>query len=423
MARRAELARVVWFTPRPKLTVGVVNDVCDPSNTTTVSLGGAGFEAAKEAVTAARRRRRGRRPGEAVEIVFGGLPERDGDDAWPEPRVQSWAHANVDWVGRLMGPESVVAAAALHQDGPSPRTRVLVVPVVDGELGWTRIRDRAVETFTAAFGIYSPTRYAALANAYLLEVGAAFGLGSVDVEALAKTAGDHQQQVYDEFMRVMMERVRRAMEAAHTAEARLAVARSDEDALAKAHHYRDRVRELDDELASAKIRADENERRYREVRTTEDMLRTEHQNALTAAVRTAEARQQQDTVVALIHALKAHEHRAGRTFAPELSAVLDACEDRRSLVPLRPPDDARDGAILTSIPDVPDVPERDVSSPPDGPPAALSPPGPYDSQSAPATAFSATRTGSSGGVLRRAPLPPIAPLRTRSKSTPDGTAS
>ena len=353
MKNRAELARIVWFRARPKLSLDIVSDVLGASNKSVVDLGGVGLKAAKVVITAARRRRRGRRPGDAIEFDFGGLPERDGNDAWPETRVHSWADANVKWVGRLMGPQSVIVAAALHQDGASPRTRVLVVPIVDGELGWTRIRDRAVETFTAAFGIYSPTRYAALANAYLLEVGSAFGLGSVDLEALAEAAAKHRVHTLDYSLTGLMDRIRRALHAVHAAEARLAAARSNEDALANATHYRDRVRELEDELASVKTRADENERRYRVEITAEDKLRTEHQQALTAAVRAAKARERQFTVVALIRALRAHEQRAGRTFAPELAAVLDACEDGGSLVPLDPPDDARDGAIEDEVSDDP----------------------------------------------------------------------
>ena len=383
MVSQAELARIVWFRPQPKLSLRVVNDVRGPSTTDVVDLGGEGLEAAKAAITAARRRRRGRRPGDAIEISFGGLPERDGNDAWQESRVRSWAVASLNWARRLLGSESVIVAAVLLRGGRSPSTRVLAVPIVDGELGWTRIRDRAVETFSAAFGIYSPTRYAALASAYLLEVGSAFDLGSVDLKALANAARDSRAKTFEAFERAAqdrfveaIERTNELLEIARSAEADAAAAQARENALANATHYRDRMYALEDELASVKAHAEENKRRYREMKTTEDTLRTEHQNALTAAVRTAEARKQQDTVVALIRALKAHEQRAGRTFAPEFAAVLDACEDRRSLVPLYPPDDARDGAIEDEVFDGPaTLGPRDggVATGVDGAPGAPSP--------------------------------------------------
>ena len=107
-----------------------------------VELGGEGAGAARELIERTRPTGRGRKPGEAIEILMAGPPSYGSADQWSDVRELEWARESVAWTQRIIGPDSLIVTAALHRDEKSPHVQMLVVPVHEGRLGWTAVEER-----------------------------------------------------------------------------------------------------------------------------------------------------------------------------------------------------------------------------------------------------------------------------------------
>ena len=81
-----------------------------------VELGGEGAAAARELIERTRPTGRGRKPGEAIEILMAGPPSYGSAEQWSEVRELEWARESVAWAPRIFGPDSLVVTAALHRD-------------------------------------------------------------------------------------------------------------------------------------------------------------------------------------------------------------------------------------------------------------------------------------------------------------------
>ncbi len=100
----------------------------------------AGARKQREEVLAERRGKRGRRSFGCVEFVMQGPPFRKMSDRQLK-KITSWARDSVLFVSRRMGPESRIAAAALHLDEKEPNVHVLAfVANADRRPGWKRTR-------------------------------------------------------------------------------------------------------------------------------------------------------------------------------------------------------------------------------------------------------------------------------------------
>ena len=191
-----------------------------------VDLGGVGLAAARAAVEAHWPTGRGRKPHQALDMVFAGpppyvIPDRDQDGKvvtkkdengeprplykpnpgrWPPERELEWAKAVAATLPELVGDESVVASVTLHCDELSPHVQAVVVPVRDRKLGWCRVRDgvaarlapevkearkEAVGRGEEAPQLSTRTRYGILQDALYWRVSREYGLsrGQVGSEA------------------------------------------------------------------------------------------------------------------------------------------------------------------------------------------------------------------------------------------------
>ena len=143
--------------------------------------------------------RRGKRPCQAVELLFAGPPPWDSPDAWSLKDVIAWARDTVEFVHKFL-PDAVIAAASLHLDEHSPHVHVMIAPIVyvrdsNGTLtGKTKLGSRAVRV---ALAESAPERTERLklsyrdelsraAAAYAHHVGAAYGLAAGRVASTAK---------------------------------------------------------------------------------------------------------------------------------------------------------------------------------------------------------------------------------------------
>ena len=108
-----------------------------------VELGGEGAAAARELIERTRPTGRGRKPGEAIEILMAGPPSYGSPGQWSEVRELEWARESYAWLRRIVGPDSLVVTAALHRDEKSPHVQAVIVPVHKGRLGWTGVKNAA----------------------------------------------------------------------------------------------------------------------------------------------------------------------------------------------------------------------------------------------------------------------------------------
>lgn len=87
-------------------------------------------------------------------------------------------HTAYGWVRTILGPESVIAAAAWHRDETAPHIHVLAVPRPEGgngRIGWCATRDQAVSRICA--GAPAGSRYRVLQDDLYARVSLHFGLG------------------------------------------------------------------------------------------------------------------------------------------------------------------------------------------------------------------------------------------------------
>ena len=99
---------------------------------------------AQAAISATNPTGRGRRPHEAVEFLLGGLGRFTDPVPPSRETIDRWAEVGIQFVRDLVGPDSIVAVAAVHWDEASPHLHVIVIPISGGRRGWCRVRDEAV---------------------------------------------------------------------------------------------------------------------------------------------------------------------------------------------------------------------------------------------------------------------------------------
>ena len=134
----------------------------------------------------ARKGQRGRRAKEAVSIVIAGLYPYGHPKALDYARELQWAMDSLAWLIRLIGPNSLVAAAGLHRDETSPHVHALIVPVTTtGRLTWCGVRDEAVPRMGRKHR-KGKSRYSHFQDDYQDQVGIHYGLGRGNCGSLAK---------------------------------------------------------------------------------------------------------------------------------------------------------------------------------------------------------------------------------------------
>ena len=216
-----------------------------------VELGGAGAESARELIDRTRPTGRGRKPGEAIEILMAGPPSYGSPGQWSEVRELEWARESVAWARRIIGPESLVVTAALHRDEKSPHVQMLVVPVHKGRLGWTGVKNAAAERIAPDLQHPPRTRYAGFQDDYQAHVGRRFGLGRGEVGSQATHAQiDRAEAARAELRRARETWQREQREAERRAEQTAARERQAVE-VAKAAE----ARRLDEEEHDARINA------------------------------------------------------------------------------------------------------------------------------------------------------------------------
>ena len=72
-----------------------------------VELGGEGVAAAREVIECTRPTGRGRRPGEAIDVLIAGPPSYGDPGQWSEARELQWARESVAWLRETVGPDSI----------------------------------------------------------------------------------------------------------------------------------------------------------------------------------------------------------------------------------------------------------------------------------------------------------------------------
>ena len=115
-----------------------------------------------------RKGRPGRPPHHCVTLLFAGPPRHGADDAWPRERVDRWAKESIQWAMRTF-PDSTPVIAALHMDESAPHVHMMLIPEVDGELGWRQVSE-------AATGKAYRKSYEALHDSYAEAVASKYGL-------------------------------------------------------------------------------------------------------------------------------------------------------------------------------------------------------------------------------------------------------
>ena len=153
-----------------------------------VELGGEGAGAARELIERTRPTGRGRPPGEAIEILMAGPPSYGSAGQWSEARELEWARESFVWLSRIVGPDSLIVTAALHRDEKSPHVQVLVVPVHEGRLGWTAVKNAAAARLAPDLPHPPRTKYAGFQDDYHARVGCRFGLARGEVGSQATHA-------------------------------------------------------------------------------------------------------------------------------------------------------------------------------------------------------------------------------------------
>lgn len=152
------------------------------------------LKAGRRAVSADKRRRDaspvgGRPPKECLELVFAGPPKYADDNAWDDARVEAWAREVDAWMERTMGPESVFVVSALHRDESSPHLHFLVVPVHEGRISWTALKNHAAEKLLGRPPAKRADAYRALQDDLHRQVSAKYGLARGQVGSEATHAG------------------------------------------------------------------------------------------------------------------------------------------------------------------------------------------------------------------------------------------
>ena len=268
-----------------------------------VELDGAGAGAGREAIERTRPTGRGRKPGEAIEILLAGPPPYGDPGQWSNARELEWARASLEWVRETIGPESVIVTAALHRDETSPHVQAVVVPVHKGRLGWTRVRDaaavRAVEQGTSDPERGRKSKYAALQDDYQARVGRRFGLGRGRVGSEAK----HE-----------------AIDRAKAVEAREAHARASTAKLqATAQEYRDETGAASDRVVQ--LEADERKLQC-EVATLEAEAHAARERRDRDVAAAAAAREQREREEAIAGGLLGRRSRKGRAILEGFEAQV-----------------------------------------------------------------------------------------------------
>ena len=159
-----------------------------------VELGGEGAGAARELIERTRPTGRGRKPGEAIEILMAGPPSYGSADQWSDVRELEWARESVAWAQRIIGPDSLIVTAALHRDEKSPHVQMLVVPVHEGRLGWTAVKNVAAARIAPGLPHPPRTKYAGFQDDYQAHVGRRFGLARGEVGSQATHAQIHRAE-------------------------------------------------------------------------------------------------------------------------------------------------------------------------------------------------------------------------------------
>lgn len=171
--------------------------LCDPID----------LAAVRETINRTRPTGRGRRPGEAIDVVIAGPPSYGTAEQWTDESEMAWASESFAWLKELIGPESVIVTAALHRDESSPHLQAVIVPVHEGRLGWTKLKEAAWTRVRSA-GAESTTAYGCFQDDYQRVVGHRFGLGRGErgssrthepsdrvlaLEARARVAEEHEK--------------------------------------------------------------------------------------------------------------------------------------------------------------------------------------------------------------------------------------
>ena len=93
----------------------------------------------------AQRARPGHPPNECLSITFGGPPVYCAQDPkWPESRSNAYLYEGFDWWIEMLGPESLIIAAAIHRDESGPHGHLVATPVRDGRVNWTAVQRRGL---------------------------------------------------------------------------------------------------------------------------------------------------------------------------------------------------------------------------------------------------------------------------------------
>ncbi len=140
----------------------------------------------------------GRPPHHCVEFVMQGAGRyagaEDGFDYWwpreKEERFERWSE---HWARDIVGPESLVAVVCGHRDEATHHVHIVAIPIHDGKLGWSGVRDAAIKRIedrrakeAEKAGKPPPTRrkgqrrYTLLQDDFHERVGRAFELGRGD---------------------------------------------------------------------------------------------------------------------------------------------------------------------------------------------------------------------------------------------------
>ena len=117
-----------------------------------------------------------------------GPPSYGSADQWSDVRELEWARESVAWTQRIIGPDSLIVTAALHRDEKSPHVQMLVVPVHEGRLGWTAVKNVAAARIAPGLPHPPRTKYAGFQDDYQAHVGRRFGLARGEVGSQATHA-------------------------------------------------------------------------------------------------------------------------------------------------------------------------------------------------------------------------------------------
>ena len=270
-----------------------------------VELDGAGAAAGRETIERTRPTGRGRKPGEAIEILLAGPPAYGTPEQWTDARELEWARESIAWVRETIGPDSIIVTAALHRDETSPHVQAVIVPVHKGRLGWTGVRDaaaaRAVEAGTANPERGRRSKYSALQDDYQARVGRRFGLSRGRVGSEAK---------HD------------AIDRAKAVEAREERARASAAALeAEAEKYRDETGAQSDRVVQLVERERQLRRKVRDLEVDRDELRVRRDEEARAVAIVVERREREEAIAGGL--LTGRRSRKGRELVAQFEAQIE----------------------------------------------------------------------------------------------------